>query len=122
MSLDAKTLLKTINELKRRDSATTRDDSNIDYLSVLGHDDKTRRFSEDLVDVDVKSNLQLRKLYRQIQRQIHCSGVDEVKLSLSRLPDRRFFLDFKTQPFRHCDFLWLILKPLTKEEGFGHHY
>ena len=49
------------------------DDSNIDYMSILGLEDKKRRFSEDVVDMDLKDSERIKKLYRQIQRQVHCS-------------------------------------------------
>ena len=80
-ALDAKELiatLETIDELRRRDSAVSKDDSRIDYTSVLNIEDKKRRFSEDLVDGDTKSNIQMKKMYRQIQRQVHCDENTEV--------------------------------------------
>ena len=79
--LDARELqatLQTIDELRRRDWAISKDDSRIDYTSVLNMEDKKRRFSEDLVDFDVKSNIQMKKLYRQVQRQVHCDDNTEV--------------------------------------------
>ena len=48
------------------------DDSNIDYMSILGLEDKKRRFSEDVVDMDLKDTVRLQKMYRQIQRHVHC--------------------------------------------------
>ena len=80
-ALDARELiatLETIDELRRRDSAVSKDDSRIDYTSVLNIEDKKRRFSEDLVDCDTKSNIQMKKIYRQIQRQVHCDENTEV--------------------------------------------
>ena len=80
-ALDAKELiatLETIDELRRRDSAVSKDDSRIDYTSVLNIEDKKRRFSEDLVDCETKSNIQMKKIYRQIQRQVHCDENTEV--------------------------------------------
>ena len=79
--LDARELqatLQTIDELRRRDWAISKDDSRIDYTSVLNMEDKERRFSEDLVDFDIKSNIQMKKLYRQVQRQVHCDDNTEV--------------------------------------------
>ena len=83
LSLDPKYLLDTLNEIKRRDSSTTKDDTIIDYTSVLDQDDQRRRYSEKLVDADVKDSLELRKLYRQIQRQVHCN-TQQVSLQLRR--------------------------------------
>jgi hypothetical protein len=48
------------------------DDSNIDYMSILGLEDKKRRFSEEVVDMDLKDTVRLQKMYRQIQRHVHC--------------------------------------------------
>ena len=79
--LDARELIATleiIEEFRRRDSAVSKDDSRIDYTSVLNMEDKKRRFSEDLVDCDTKSNIQMKKIYRQIQRQVHCDENTEV--------------------------------------------
>ena len=76
-------MLDTLNEIKRRDSSTTKDDTIIDYTSVLDQDDQRRRFSEKLVDADVKDSLELRKLYRQIQRQVHCN-TQQVSLQFRR--------------------------------------
>ena len=45
----------------------------IDYTSMMGLEDKRRRFSEDVVDMDLKDSERIKKLYRQIQRQVHCS-------------------------------------------------
>ena len=42
-------------------------------MSMMGREDRKRRFSEDVVDMEVKDSERLRKLYRQIQRQVHCS-------------------------------------------------
>ena len=49
------------------------DDTMIDYTSMMGLEDKRRRFSEDVVDMDLKDSERIKKLYRQIQRQVHCS-------------------------------------------------
>ena len=41
--------------MKRRDSRVSKDDARCDYTSVLNTEDRQRRFSEDLVDTDVRS-------------------------------------------------------------------
>ena len=51
------------------------DDSMVDYLSMLGREDRQRRFSEDVVDTGVKDTVRLKKLYRQLQRQVHCNQI-----------------------------------------------
>ena len=48
------------------------DDINIDYMSILGLEDNKRRFSEEVVDMDLKDTVRLQKMYRQIQRHVHC--------------------------------------------------
>lgn len=48
------------------------DDARVDYTSLLDGEDRARRFSEDVVDIDLKDSVRLQKLYRQIQRQVHC--------------------------------------------------
>jgi hypothetical protein len=49
------------------------DDTMINYTSMMGLEDKRRRFSEDVVDMDLKDSERIKKFYRQIQRQVHCS-------------------------------------------------
>ena len=46
------------------------DDINIDYMSILGLEDMKRRFSEEVVDMDLKDTLRLKKMYRQIQHHV----------------------------------------------------
>ena len=49
------------------------DDSKVDYLNrSLGLEDRKRRFSEVLVDTELKETMMLQKQYRQIQRQVDC--------------------------------------------------
>ena len=71
-SLEANTIFSTVNETKRRSSSITMDDNMIDYTSMMGLEDKRRRFSEDVVDMDLKDSERLKKFYRQMQRQVHC--------------------------------------------------
>ena len=62
------------------------DDTVIDYISMLGLEDKKRRFSEDVVDIDLKDSVKIKKLYRQIQRQVHCNH--DSKETPTRLIDK----------------------------------
>jgi hypothetical protein len=72
--LNASILFSTKREEKaRRSSSITMDDTMIDYTSMMGLEDKKRRFSEDVVDMELKDSERVKKLYRQIQRQVHCS-------------------------------------------------
>ena len=58
---------------KQKPSSMTVDDTNIDYTSMLGTEEMKLRFSEDMVDMDLKGSIRLQKMYRQIQRQIRCN-------------------------------------------------
>ena len=40
------------------------DDCMVDYMSMMGTEDKKRRFSEDVVDMDIKDSERLKKLFR----------------------------------------------------------
>ena len=71
--LNASILFSTVDERKRRSSSITMDDTMINYTSMMGLEDKKRRFSEDVVDMELKDSERVKKLYRQIQRQVHCS-------------------------------------------------
>ena len=46
------------------------DDTKVSYNSLLGLEDRKRRFSE-VVDREVRESLMIQKQYRQMQRQIH---------------------------------------------------
>ena len=48
------------------------DDSKVDYMSLLGSEDRKRRFSEVVIDTELKDSMRLQKLYRKMQRQVHC--------------------------------------------------
>ena len=52
----------------------------IDHTSMMGLEDKRRRFSEDVVDMDLKERM--KKLFRQIQRQVHCGQETKEKLTV----------------------------------------
>ena len=40
------------------------DDINVDYTSILSTEDRVRRWSENVVDMDLRNNVKLNKLYR----------------------------------------------------------
>ena len=40
------------------------DDINVDYTSILSSEDRVRRWSENVVDMDLRNNVKLNKLYR----------------------------------------------------------
>ena len=67
-ALDANTLHLTVNKLKMRSSSITI----IDYTSIMGLEDRKRRFSNNVPDMELRDRERLKKLYRQIQKQVQC--------------------------------------------------
>ena len=65
-------------------SLLSADDSKVDYTSLLGVDDKRRRFSEDVVDTSIKDSIRVQKMYRKLQRQVH--SADTQKESVQTFP------------------------------------
>ena len=63
--LNASILFSTVDETKRRSSSIATDDTMIDYTGMMGMEDEKRRFSEDVVDMDLKDSERVKKLYRQ---------------------------------------------------------
>ena len=76
--LEAKTSSSSVPNVKGRPNSLSTDDSTVDYNSMLGIEDRRKRFSEEVEDADLKESVHLKKLYRQIQRQVHCSGQEKV--------------------------------------------
>ena len=62
----ANTKFSTVDETNRRSLSITitMDDCMVDYMSMMGTEDKKRRFSEDVVDMDIKDSEKLKKLFR----------------------------------------------------------
>ena len=48
------------------------DDARVDYDSLLDSDQRRSRFSEQLLDLELRESVRLGKMYRQLQRQINC--------------------------------------------------
>ena len=46
------------------------DDSTVDYMSMMDQEDRKRRFSEDVVERELKDTVRLQKMYRQLQRHV----------------------------------------------------
>ena len=67
-----------IPTFKASSSAVSADDSTVDYISMLGLEERRRRFSEEVEDADLKESVHLQKLYRQVQRQVHCMEQQKV--------------------------------------------
>ena len=72
-STQAKLVFKPASNKEHRPSSMTVDDTKIDYTSLLGTEERKMRFSEDMVDMDLKDSIKLQKMYKQIQRQIRCN-------------------------------------------------
>ena len=60
----------------RSGSLMIMDDTSVDYSSLMGKEDRKRRYSEAVVDMNTKENVLVQKLYRQIQRQVYCKQED----------------------------------------------
>ena len=53
-------------------ASSSEDDSKVDYTSMLGVEERRQRFSEEVVDKDLKDSVRVQKMYRQLQRQVYC--------------------------------------------------
>ena len=72
LPLRPRTVVTCVPTFTAESSFLSVDDSKVDYTSMLGLEDKRKRFSEEVVDMDLKDSVRLQKMYRQIQRQVHC--------------------------------------------------
>ena len=70
--LRTRTVVTYVPSFTAESSFLSVDDSKVDYTSLLGLEDRRKRFSEEVVDMDLKDSVRLQKMYRQIQRQVHC--------------------------------------------------
>lgn len=48
------------------------DDARIDYTSLLDSEQRRARFSEELLDTELRESVRLQKMYRELQRQVNC--------------------------------------------------
>ena len=69
------------------------DDARVDYTSLLGLEDRRKRFSEELLDTELRDSVQLQKMYRELQRQINCW--DRSKVRASNIKTTLFFSLYK---------------------------
>ena len=65
----------------------------MDYTSLLGLEDRRKRFSEELLDTELRDSVQLQKMYRELQRQINCW--DRSKVRASNIKTTLFFSLYK---------------------------
>ena len=60
------------------------DDSSVDYTSILDQEDMVRRWSEDVVDLELRDSVRLNKLYRKVASEI-VNGVIDMENELDGL-------------------------------------
>ena len=58
------------------------DDARVDYDSLLDSDQRRSRFSEELLDMELRESVRLGKMYRQLQRQINCRWIEHRPMCL----------------------------------------
>ena len=56
--------------MRQTQPSSTVDDTNIDYVSLMGREEAKKRFSEDVVDTELRESIRLQKMFRQIQREV----------------------------------------------------
>ena len=56
------------------------DDARIDYTSLLDSEQRRARFSEELLDTELRESVRLQKMYRELQRQVNCWDKHKVGL------------------------------------------
>ena len=56
--------------MRQTQPSSTVDDTNIDYVSLMGREEAKKRFSEDVVDTELRDSIRLQKMFRQIQREV----------------------------------------------------
>ena len=56
--------------MRQTQPSSTVDDTNIDYVSLMGREEARMRFSEDVVDTELRDSIRLQKMFRQIQREV----------------------------------------------------
>ena len=67
------------------------DDARVDYTSLLGLEDRRKRFSEELLDTELRDSVQLQKMYRELQRQINCWDRNKVRIPADHLLHEVYF-------------------------------
>ena len=69
-------IVEEVKTRKIRSRSMIMDDTAVDYTSLMGMEDRRRRFSEDVVDIETKETVIMQKLFRKIQRQVYCKQED----------------------------------------------
>ena len=87
--LEARTIISSVPTFKASSSTLSADDSTVDYISMLGLEDRWRRFSEEVEDDYQKKSDHLQKVYRQIQRQVHSR--EQQKVEKCRVQQNQLF-------------------------------
>ena len=65
--------------MRQTQPSRTVDDTNIDYVSLMGREEAKKRFSEDVVDTELRDSIRLQKMFRQIQREVRGMQVHKVE-------------------------------------------
>ena len=74
-----KLVLSSASTMRQNQPSRTVDDAQIDYLSLMGREEAKKRFSEDVVDTELRDSIRLQKMFRQIQRQARGMQNDKVE-------------------------------------------
>jgi len=83
------------------------DDARIDYTSLLDSEQRRARFSEELLDTELRESVRLQKMYRELQRQVNCW--DKHKVSHYDHPSRKELVHTHTDSDRRLQ-AWLERK------------
>ena len=65
-----KLVVASASTMRQPRPSRTVDDTNIDYVSLMGREEAKKRFSEDVVDTELRESIRLQKMFRQIQREV----------------------------------------------------
>ena len=70
------------------------DDSKVDYTSLLGMEDRRKRFSEEIDDKNLKETIRIKKMYRDLQRQVHCKESSKESSHTNSIVVRNMYVFF----------------------------
>ena len=68
----------------------------MDYDSLLDSDQRRSRFSEELLDMELRESVRLGKMYRQLQRQINCRWIEHRPMCLCLIVHLNFMSETET--------------------------
>ena len=70
------------------------DDSKVDYTSLLGMEDRRKRFSEEVDDKNLKETIRIKKMYRDLQRQVNCKESSKESSHTNSILVRKMYVFF----------------------------